>query len=71
MWQEKLGQLDLALAQLAEAEENKRELEKKTDSSARSISFCGSSALRKDGYAQTHERIWTGSHRLSEIIWRI
>ena len=29
MWQEKLGQLDLALAQLAEAEENKRELEKK------------------------------------------
>lgn len=71
MWQEKLGQLDLALAQLAEAEEKQKRTGEETDSSARSISFCGSSALRKDGYAQTHERIWTGSHRLSEIIWRI
>ena len=47
MWQEKLGQLDLALAQLAEAEENKRELEKKTDSSARSISFADHRHLGK------------------------
>ena len=38
---EKLGQLDLALAQLAEAEEKQKEnRRRKTDSSARSISFC-------------------------------
>ena len=59
MWQEKLGQLDLALAQLAEAEEKqKRELEKRKNRffSKRSISFCGSSALGKMDTLQTHEK---------------
>lgn len=67
----KLGQLDLALAQLAEAEEKQKRTGEEKQILQQEVYRFADHRHRKDGYAQTHERIWTGSHRLSEIIWRI